>query len=789
MVVAVALCIYASTANDRVFAEGKGDATSSSAIFSKADRIETDEQIELYINEQLPLSQFFTTVPTNIVIHDPEMLSISSNTFQPKTTGVTYLSYTVSERENDGTVKQVLKNRNVIIYDGARYVKQSGFSASQTFYVGESYSLKPTTSSACENSTLSIQLSSDSILEGTDTYSAEDFIEMTEDKTSFKVVGIGNAKIKIRSRTNKFDSGIIININSVFQDSDVKNAVNNIINNDVITKTEFDSIKTLSFNKLKSLNEPKLLSICQNITSINYNLENAYMTSDLTISSEGYIRDKDGKDIKANIAYSFSNLKNVSSGAYAIVANQRDNLVLSFANFNLQNKNIALDLSKASNTKLCFKGTCYFHGANVDQNYSRIYGIKAQTIEELKLCKNSNVIITGGNGSSSSYGSNKSGYRDGGEGLRTEKLTIWGEEGTLKIIGGNGGSGCAKGESGGNGGVAFTSNSDVLLNGSGRVTMQGGNGGKGQKGADGNDGPKGVVGWDSKGKNGESGTDGGKGGNGGNGAFGLICENLYVKGSFNVNLVGGNAGAGGAGGAGGKGGDGGYANWQGWDDNVIVEPGYIHGLNGGNGGDGGDGGSAGNNASAKNAAVVLQNSGAILVEKEGQTASAGIGGKAGDGGEAGKCKYIRYIIVWMYNEDKNGSSGKSGSSGKNGYFCYRGHKYSVISSSTSWENANKEAKKLGGHLATITSKEENAALKTLVQSSGINVWIGATDKDKEGTWKWVTGEEFSFSNWASGEPNDANSNEDYVGIYYDSYTWNDYDNENSGVKGYILEIE
>jgi hypothetical protein len=31
----------------------------------------------------------------------------------------------------------------------------------------------------------------------------------------------------------------------------------------------------------------------------------------------------------------------------------------------------------------------------------------------------------------------------------------------------------------------------------------------------------------------------------------------------------------------------------------------------------------------------------------------------------------------------------------------------------------------------------------------------------EGTWKWVTGETYSYTNWNSGEPNNA-GNEDYV---------------------------
>ena len=33
------------------------------------------------------------------------------------------------------------------------------------------------------------------------------------------------------------------------------------------------------------------------------------------------------------------------------------------------------------------------------------------------------------------------------------------------------------------------------------------------------------------------------------------------------------------------------------------------------------------------------------------------------------------------------------------------------------------------------------------------IWIGATDRDEEGTWRWVDGKEMKYTDWKKGEPN------------------------------------
>ena len=137
------------------------------------------------------------------------------------------------------------------------------------------------------------------------------------------------------------------------------------------------------------------------------------------------------------------------------------------------------------------------------------------------------------------------------------------------------------------------------------------------------------------------------------------------------------------------------------------------------------------------------------------------------------------------------------------------HFYEVIheSGKITWTNARAAAlaSRFGlaqGYLATITSETENDYLYDKLSE---DTWIGATDAEVEDTWKWIDGPEADeifwfgdangsavnnmYENWAGGEPNDFDNNEDYAHMYCrDGHPgdWNDYSNEND-VYYYIIE--
>lgn len=120
---------------------------------------------------------------------------------------------------------------------------------------------------------------------------------------------------------------------------------------------------------------------------------------------------------------------------------------------------------------------------------------------------------------------------------------------------------------------------------------------------------------------------------------------------------------------------------------------------------------------------------------------------------------------------------------------YKGHTYYVYQGVVTWKKAKALCEAKGGHLVTITSSAENNFVKELVNEANIGFcWLGATDEEKEGTWKWVTGESFKFTDWYSGQPDDYGTGEDYLSTYYGTQ-WNDYSNDSDGgvVKGYVCE--
>jgi len=112
---------------------------------------------------------------------------------------------------------------------------------------------------------------------------------------------------------------------------------------------------------------------------------------------------------------------------------------------------------------------------------------------------------------------------------------------------------------------------------------------------------------------------------------------------------------------------------------------------------------------------------------------------------------------------------------------YNGHSYYRSTGTANWTTARSNCVAMGGHLVTVTSSGENAFLFGLWPSG----WIGLTDEVTEGTWKWVTGETFSYTNWNSGEPNNSN-NEDYI-QFVSGGRWNDLNNNSS--LAYVLEFD
>lgn len=158
--------------------------------------------------------------------------------------------------------------------------------------------------------------------------------------------------------------------------------------------------------------------------------------------------------------------------------------------------------------------------------------------------------------------------------------------------------------------------------------------------------------------------------------------------------------------------------------------------------------------------------------------------------------------------------------GSANYLPSTGHYYFYVESlGISWNAARAAAENLDyfglqGYLATLTTPEE--AVLAGEQSSGTG-WIGGSDSEQEGVWKWMTGPETgqvfwngtangsapngAYAFWNAGEPNNCCGGENYAHITDPSIgipgSWNDlpidggrHQNQTDPYtpKGYIVEF-
>ena len=120
-----------------------------------------------------------------------------------------------------------------------------------------------------------------------------------------------------------------------------------------------------------------------------------------------------------------------------------------------------------------------------------------------------------------------------------------------------------------------------------------------------------------------------------------------------------------------------------------------------------------------------------------------------------------------------------------------GHTYERYFATYSWTDAKSYAERLGGHLVTINSAEENNVVFSLVNKDpDFGAWIGAYRDGN--TWKWVKAEEpFNYTNWntADNEPDGQWNLENYGAMMRSAGKWRDSALNNYAWKYFVVEYE
>ena len=123
---------------------------------------------------------------------------------------------------------------------------------------------------------------------------------------------------------------------------------------------------------------------------------------------------------------------------------------------------------------------------------------------------------------------------------------------------------------------------------------------------------------------------------------------------------------------------------------------------------------------------------------------------------------------------------------------YNGHTYSLYNVCVPWSVAVDFCRTQNGYLAIIESEAENKAVaefaKNIIDTTPY-IWLGGTDEEREGNWKWTNGDSFSYTNWDSGEPNNVSNVEHYLMMYADNGLWNDATISSLAYYGFICEQE
>ncbi|XP_077183499.1 uncharacterized protein LOC143832657 [Paroedura picta] len=100
--------------------------------------------------------------------------------------------------------------------------------------------------------------------------------------------------------------------------------------------------------------------------------------------------------------------------------------------------------------------------------------------------------------------------------------------------------------------------------------------------------------------------------------------------------------------------------------------------------------------------------------------------------------------------------------------------YNYSSENNAWNNSRRLCQEEDANLVVINHEEEEDILVYMMSSKDVH-WIGFSDLEEKGTWKWVDGTPPTFKNWYTGEPNNSvDEASEYCAVLQKEYNfmWN-----------------
>ncbi|KAM8987166.1 CD209 antigen-like protein 2 [Ara ararauna] len=98
--------------------------------------------------------------------------------------------------------------------------------------------------------------------------------------------------------------------------------------------------------------------------------------------------------------------------------------------------------------------------------------------------------------------------------------------------------------------------------------------------------------------------------------------------------------------------------------------------------------------------------------------------------------------------------------------------YFFSNTTKSWWEAKEFCADFNGHLAIISSEQENKFLANHIMENRV-FWLGLTDSDREDHWQWVDGSSLSLTFWNKGEPNNVGEYGEDCATIFPNGLWND----------------